>query len=116
MAARRRKTAKTGAGAMARRLASVPRLSQALARLEKQLPKELRAPLATWRRQVATWEARLDRLRADRDARFAHFDAQMRRDAKRLLSRVEGALAGLRRRPARKARRRPARRKTAPTT
>ena len=71
MAARRRKTAKTRGGAVARRLAAVPRLSQALARLEKQLPKELRAPLSTWRRQVATWEARLDRLREDRDARFA---------------------------------------------
>jgi hypothetical protein len=101
---------------MARRLASVPRLSQALARLEKQLPKELRAPLRTWRRQVATWEARLDRLRTDRDARFARFDAQMRRDAKRLMARVEGTLKGLRGRPApRKARRRPARPPTAPT-
>jgi hypothetical protein len=113
MAARRKKTARTG---VARRLPAVPRLSQALARLEKQLPKELRAPLRTWRRQVATWEARLDRLREDRDARFAQFDAQMRRDARRLMSRVEGALQGLRRRPARgKPRRRPARRKAAPT-
>jgi hypothetical protein len=111
MAARRRK-AKTGSGGVARRLANVPRLSQALARLEKQLPKELRAPLAAWRRQVVTWEARLDRLRKDRDARLAQFDAQMRRDARRLMSRVEGTLRGLRRRPARgKPRRRPARRK-----
>jgi hypothetical protein len=111
--AARSKTPKTRSGGMARRFAAVPRLSQALARLEKQLPKEVRGPLRTWRRQVATWEARLDRLRSERDARFAHFDAQMRRDAKRLMARLEGALAGLRRRPARrsKARRRPARRK-----
>ena len=105
MAARRKTAKKKAARAGLGRLAAMPRLSEALARLETQLPRELRASLRAMRRQVATWEARLDRLRAERDERFAHFDAQMRRDAKVLVARLESALFGPRRKAPRRRKR-----------
>ena len=67
-------------------------LEDSLHQLEKQLPKNLSRMVRQLRANLRTLQAQIERLRADRDARWARLQTQVRRDAAKLFRRLEKAV------------------------
>lgn len=104
MAARKKK--KT-----ARRKSAASAVDENLRELQKRLPKNLRGAVGDLRKNIKSLQSQVDRVRAERDARWQRLETQIRRDAARVLRRLEKAVA-----PASKGRKKPARRKPARKT
>ncbi len=94
-------------------------LDETLRQLQTQLPPNARKLVQDLRKNLKTLQKQLDQARADGEARWRKLEHQVRRDAARLIHRIEKAVAppARKRAPARKAatRRKTASRKTAPT-
>jgi hypothetical protein len=67
-------------------------LEDSLRQLEKQLPKNLSRMVRQLRANLRTLQSQIERLRADRDARWSRLQTQVRRDAARLFRRLEKAV------------------------
>ena len=67
-------------------------LEDSLHQLEKQLPKNLSRMVRQLRANLRALQSQIERLRADRDVRWARLQTQVRRDAARLFRRLEKAV------------------------
>ena len=67
-------------------------LEDSLRQLEKQLPKNLSRMVRQLRANLSTLQSQIERLRADRDARWTRLQTQVRRDAAKLFRRLEKAV------------------------
>jgi hypothetical protein len=67
-------------------------LEDSLHQLEKQLPKNLSRMVRQLRANLRALQSQIERLRADRDARWTRLQTQVRRDAARLFRRLEKAV------------------------
>ena len=67
-------------------------LEDSLHQLEKQLPKNLSRMVRQLRANLRTLQSQIERLRADRDARWTRLQTQVRRDAAQLFRRLEKAV------------------------
>ena len=62
---------------------------EALNRLEKELPPNLRRLVKQVRRNLNDMQKQLEKARTDREARWNQMETQMRRDAVKLIKRLE---------------------------
>jgi hypothetical protein len=68
-------------------------VEEGFADLERRLPSNLRSAVREMRANMRAFQKQLERSRQDREARWRRMQTQMRRDAVRLLQRLEKALA-----------------------
>ena len=85
--ANRGRSNRRGAGERAR-----DALEDSLRQLEKQLPKNLSRMVRQLRANLRALQSQIERLRADRDARWTRLQTQVRRDAAQLFRRLEKAV------------------------
>lgn len=102
MVARKKQTARAKTTRKSPREQAQAALDDSLRQLEKRLPKNLASVARDLRRSLTKFQRQIDRVRKEREDRWNQIEDQIRRDAVRVLRRLEKAVEPQRRTGARK--------------